>query len=164
MSMNWYLIFCKPNQHLRAEEQLLNQHFTLFNPRHPVQRTIRRVTKVVDEPLFPNYLFIQLGEESNWRSLRSTRGVARVVSFNGMPAKVDEEIIEALQQQCDPAKKQAPELLFHAGDKVTITDGCFRNIEAIVKTASAEDRVVLLLKLMNTTQTIELPVGQVAPA
>ena len=161
---HWYLLFCKPQQHLRAEFQLNNQHFTCFNPMRPVQKTVRRVTKVVDEPLFPNYLFIQLNELSNWKALRSTRGVSRVVSFNGAPAVVEDEIVHSLKIQCDQANTQEPKALYKAGDRVIITEGCFSNIEAIVKTSKAEDRILLLLNLLNGTQTLELPLAHVAQA
>lgn len=161
---HWYLLFCKPQQHLRAAWQLGNQDFTCFNPMRPVQKTVRRVTKVVDEPLFPNYLFIQLNELSNWKALRSTRGVSRIVSFNGEPAIVEDEIIHALQIQCDKSYTQAPKALYNPGDRVIITEGCFNNIEAIVKASKAEDRILLLLQLLNGIQTIELPLAHIARA
>ncbi len=161
---HWYLLFCKPQQHLRAEWQLSNQDFTCFNPSRPVQKTVRRVTKVVDEPLFPNYLFIQLNKASNWQALRSTRGVSRVISFNGAPAIVEDEVIHSLRIQCDKSYTHAPKALYQKGDKVIITEGCFNNIEAIVKANKAEDRILLLLQLLNGTQTIELPLAHIARA
>ena len=129
-----------------------------------MQKTIRRVTKVVSEPLFPNYLFIQLNGLSNWQALRSTRGVSKVVSFNGAPAIVEDEIIHSLKIQCDKSYNQEPQALYQAGERVIITEGCFNNIEAIVKASKAEDRVLLLLQLLNGTQTIELPLAHIARA
>lgn len=159
---NWYLLQCKPMQDRRAAENLDNQSFCCFLPTRAVQRRRRGRLCAVSEPLFPGYLFIRLGPETNWRALRATRGVSRVVAFNGTALPVEESIVDALRLRCAENRDQ-PEPLFQPGQQVTITEGCFRNIEAIVQTVRAEDRVVLLLNLIQRQTAIDLPVASVSP-
>ncbi|MEX1197417.1 MAG: transcription/translation regulatory transformer protein RfaH [Pseudohongiellaceae bacterium] len=160
----WYLLQCKVQQQQRALENLANQEYHCFNPTHPVQRRRRRKLETRDEPLFPGYLFIQLGTQTNWRSLLSTRGVLKVVSFNGTMIPVSDEVIEGLWQRCHSEAAAEPEPLFRPGQRVVVTEGCFRHIEAIVQATQGEERVVLLMNLMHSPQQIEIPAAQVALA
>ncbi|WP_198411192.1 transcription/translation regulatory transformer protein RfaH [Marinimicrobium alkaliphilum] len=158
----WYLVQCKPREAERAQEHLQNQNFDCFLPMHPMMRKRSGKFCRVVEPLFPYYLFINLDEFSNWRVIRSTRGVARVVSFNGQPQIVSDEIIEGLKRQCAQLDGSAPEPIFTSGERVMITEGCFKDLEAIVQTARGDERVVLLLNLLNRTQPITLPVHAIS--
>ncbi|WP_419176991.1 transcription termination/antitermination protein NusG, partial [Desulfosediminicola sp.] len=114
------------------------------------------------EVLFPGYLFIKLNLESNWRALRATRGVSRVVGFNGMPQPVSDELIAALQHRLTEIDEPAP--LYKAGERVLITEGCFKDIEAIVQSVRADERVIVLMKIMQTEQAIQLTPAQLAKA
>ena len=160
----WYLLQCKPQQQQRALQHLGNQQYHCFNPSRPVQRRIRRKLQTRDEPLFPGYLFIHLGPQTNWRSLLATRGVLKVVSFNGKMIPVADEVIEALWQRCHQSEESEPEPLFRAGQRVVVTEGCFRHIEAIVQATHGDERVVLLLNLLHQPQQVEMAAGQLALA
>jgi transcriptional antiterminator RfaH len=159
---NWYLLQCKPNQQKRAEEHLLNQGFETYSPEIRAERIIRRQRIVRVEALFPGYMFIQLNPSSNWRALQATRGVSRLVSFNGSPHIVPADLVAGLQQQY--SNELAPIALFKAGDSVQITEGCFKNIEAIVKAVTSDARIIVLLKILHSEQTLAFPVEQLAKA
>ncbi|MGM0632431.1 MAG: transcription termination/antitermination protein NusG [Pseudomonadota bacterium] len=164
LSSRWYLLQCKPQQQSRAIENLANQQFHCFNPSHPVRRRYRRRLLTRREPLFPGYLFIHLDGNTDWRALLSTRGVARVVSFNHRPVPVSEEVVEALWRRCQEAGEEAPAPLFRPGQRVVVTEGCFRHVEAIVQASHGDERVVLLMQLLHSPQQVEMPVSQLAPA
>jgi transcriptional antiterminator RfaH len=161
-SSSWYLVQCKPREAFRAREHLSNQGFECFLPTHSVKRTQRQKTRWVTEPLFPHYLFIRLSDASNWGVIRSTRGVAKVVSFNGQPCPVTDALIAALQHHCALRNGEEPAPLFKAGEKVIITQGCFKELEAVVQATKGEERVVLLLTLLNRQQQIEVPINTIA--
>lgn len=157
----WYLVQCKPCDCDRGETHLKEQGFPVFLPRHSVQRKKNRKLFWKQEPLFPHYLFLNAYPECNWAAIRSTRGISRVVAFNGGPLPVEEEIIFSLRRQCALLNGQVPEPMFKAGERVVITEGCFKELEAIVHTTQGEERVVLLLNMMNRTQRVELPMSSV---
>lgn len=154
----WYLVQCKPRDTFRAEQHLRNQGFACFHPTHPVKRRRRDRVVWVIETLFPHYLFIRLASDSNWGVIRSTRGVARVVKFQGEPAPVSDDIVAALQKHCAIMHGTEPEPLFRPGERVVITEGCFKALEAVVHATKGEERVVLLLNLLQQPQRLELPV------
>jgi transcriptional antiterminator RfaH len=158
----WYLLQCKPLQQARAELNLQQQGFTFYAPEHAVQRLRRGRVDVGTEALFPGYVFIQLDSQSNWRALRATKGVSRVVGFGDRPLAVPDALIAALQARLQtPA---APVALYKAGDRVLITEGCFKHIEAIVQAVTPQQRIVVLLNILNTQQAVRMPLAAVTLA
>jgi len=155
-SNKWYLIQCKPHESFRAEAHLQNQNYTCFHPTYPVKRKRAGKINVSIAPLFPHYLFILLNDSDNWSTIRSTRGVSKMVRFNNVPATLDHHLVEALQRHCEKLHGLTPEPLYKVGDRVVITEGCFKELEAIVTATSGEERVVLLLNLFSRPQHVEL--------
>jgi transcriptional antiterminator RfaH len=140
--MDWYLVHTKPRQEARALENLERQGYECFFPTLSVEKLSRGTIKVVQEPLFPRYLFIRLGDQRDqmsWSPVRSTLGVSRLVAFGVQPARVDERLIERLRSRCQNDQKQ-PQELFHPGERLVISDGPFAGLDAIYQ-RSEERRV-----------------------
>lgn len=153
----WYLVHCKPRQDERAEEHLARQGYCCYRPRLPRERLLRGRRQIVVESLFPGYLFIQLQPDANWAPLRSTRGVNRLVSFGGYPLQVSDQLIDSLQQRA----QNEPQPLLQPGDPVRIVEGTFAELDAIFLSMDGEERVVLLMKLLNREQKLTLPLASV---
>ena len=158
----WYLVQCKPRESFRAEIHLNNQGYQCFHPTYPVKRKISGVVQSTIVPLFPHYLFVLLNPTNNWSPIRSTRGVNKIVYFNGIPASLSQDLITGLQQQCARLNAHAAEPILKVGQRVLITEGCFKELEAIVTATTGEERVTLLINLFNREQSIELSVHAVS--
>lgn len=156
-STAWYLVQCKPRQDQRAEENLQRQGFHCYRPQRECERIVQGRRQSGTESLFPGYLFIALEHDANWAPLRSTRGVNRLVAFNGHPLAVPASLIEELRQRVTEVGTAVP----HKGARVCITEGCFADLEAIFESCLGDERVVLLLTLLNQQQRIELPLSSV---
>lgn len=154
----WYLLQCKPRQDQRALENLQRQNYLCFQPVCHQERLVRGVRKIVEEPLFPGYLFIQLEAGSNWAPLRSTRGVARVVSFGGQPRPVADDLIARLRAR---EAGQSPRPLLLQGETVRIEHGPLAGLEAIFLCTQGEQRVVLLMNLLQREQRVQLPLEMI---
>lgn len=149
----WYLVRCKPRQDERAEESLRRQGYTCYRPEHSCERIVRGRPQIIDESLFPGYLFIQLAPDTNWAPLRSTHGVNRIVGFGGMPLRLDTSVITHLQQ-----RTAAPVIpVLDAVDSVRITASGFAGLGAIFVAMDGEQRVQLLLNMLNSQQQISMP-------
>ena len=158
---SWYVIQCKAKESFRAAEHLENQGFEIFHPSIQVERLRQKKLQWVQEPLFPYYLFIRLNDVTdNWRPIRSTRGVLKLVRFGDMPVSVSDELIDALRQHDAPE----PLDLLKQGDRVRIEEGPFKGLEAIYQCKKGEERVILLLNLLQKQQRLNLPVAAIRPA
>lgn len=149
--MNWYLIHTKPRQEKCALLNLEQQGYECYLPILPSEKLRQGLLTVVDEPLFPRYLFIRLdkGESAkSWSPIRSTKGVSRLVSFGVEPAKVDGRLVEMLRAQENTIQEQ-PQRLFTPGERVMVTGGAFAGVEAIYQMRDGESRVMVLIELLS---------------
>lgn len=149
--MHWYLVHSKPRQERLALENLDRQGYECYLPTLPAERVRRGAITLVDEPLFPRYLFIRLGTDvsaKGWGPIRYTTGVSRLVSFGAEPAKVDDALVLQLQEG-ELMHKAQPTRLFDPGEAVRITDGAFNGLEGIFQIAQGDKRVMILIEMMS---------------
>jgi len=142
----WFLVHCKSRQEFRALENLTEQGYVCYLPTIRAGKTSSAGIYLTDKPeraLFPGYLFVRLSPDSNWHSLRCTRGVLRIVGFNNKPYPIGNELIEQIKNRCKGYRPLAP------GEKVQVRIGPNAGIDAIFLTANGSERAVLLLKLLN---------------
>lgn len=149
--MNWYLIHTKPRQENTALLNLVQQGYECYLPMLPAEKLRQGALSVVEEPLFPRYLFIHLdpsGGSQSWGPIRSTKGVSRLVSFGSEPAKVGGGLVEMLRFQETVLRKQ-PQCHFIPGERVELRSGAFAGMEAIYQISEGERRVLVLIELLN---------------
>jgi transcriptional antiterminator RfaH len=156
----WYLVHCKARQEQRALEHLQRQGFECYFPLYEKERLRRDRRERVWEGLFPGYVFIQLDSiHDNWLPIRSTRGVIQIVRFNNYPLPVADALIEQLQRSIERRPLREPYL--KSGERVVISVGCFSGVEAIFVASDGDERVMLLLSILQSDQTLSFPVGGV---
>ena len=156
--MHWYVIHTKPRQEERALLNLERQGYACYLPRIPAEKLRRGALKIVLEPLFARYLFIQLStgqSGQSWAPIRSTVGVSRLVTFGAEPAKVGADLIETLQAQVGDLAKE-PARLFSPGDRVQIRQGPFAGLEAIYQLADGEHRAMVLIEILGKLSKLTL--------
>ena len=149
--MDWYLIHTKPRQEKCALQNLEQQGYECFLPMLSVEKIRQNQLAIIEEPLFPRYLFIRLGKgdtAKSWSPIRFTKGVNRLVGFGTEPAKVNDELVQTLKNHTIQIRS-TPQSLFRTGDKVSITHGPFAGIEAIYQMADGEQRAMILIELMS---------------
>ena len=159
---NWYLIHTKMRQERVALENLERQGFECFLPLIRAEKLRRGALQVVQEPLFPRYLFIRLGtglESQSWAPVRSTVGVSRLVTFGQTPAKIDDELIADIRAQSNSAEVQLRH--FEPGEQVMVTDGPFVGVEAIYQMTDGEGRVMVLLNILSKDVKMAVAPGSI---
>lgn len=155
----WYAIQSKPREERRALEHLENQGYRVFYPMWETKKRRRGKTVVVKEALFPNYLFVYLrAGVDNWQPIRSTRGVLRMVAFGNKPAPVPYNVIAAIEHRL---QQHEPTDALVEGDAVLVQTADSAEMEAIFSRYDGEERVIVLLTLLQRVREVRAPVGQV---
>jgi transcriptional antiterminator RfaH len=158
----WYAVSTKPHHERRAELNLLRLGVETFNPQLKESTVIRRVRRVVTVPLFPGYLFAKLDLDNQFRAVSYAKGVRRIVAFGSTPAKVDEELIEAIKVRLINGEVIAPARALKAGQTVKIQDGPLRGLHAVFeRELTGQQRAVLLLRTLAYQARIVVPLEQV---
>jgi len=156
----WYAVHTHPRKEAVALENLQRQGFEPYMPRLHVQKVRRGKAVMLDEPMFPRYLFVRLDSSAqgrSWAPIRSTLGVRNLVQFGGRPARVQPELIDWLR---DREKHFDPLHLFEPGDKVTVADGPFKGLEALYQGVDGEHRALILLEILSKPVRLAMDAGQ----
>jgi transcriptional antiterminator RfaH len=158
---SWYLIRTKPAREALAQANLVRQGYRVYFPRLEAAKPGR------GSPLFPRYLFICVDVRAQAVGpVRSTVGVANIVSFNSEYAVVPDAVIEELRRRADPktgmhhlgvTARLAP------GSPVRILAGVFDSLEGVFQRESGDERVVVLLSVLGRRTPVEFPAEFVSP-
>ena len=151
---NWFVIQAKPGQLLKAQIELEQQGFETYLPLLKTEQIKKGKRVETEAPLFPGYLFIYLSkEESNWRPIRSTRGVAKLISFGNEPAIVPTAAINAIRAQLRHIDSDQQ---FSKDDRVSISEGPFKDLQAVFVEYDGEQRAFVLLELLGRWQKMSV--------
>lgn len=146
----WFLAQLKPNSAQIAETNLRRQGFRTFLPLEEGTRKARGKFVTVVRPVFPGYIFVAFDVASGgWRSINSTSGVTRLVSFGKDPAPVPLDLVSQLRLRCDQSGMLLPPKLLQPGDQVRVTSGPFADFVAEIESLEADRRVWILLEIMG---------------
>lgn len=164
-SENWYCLRTRPSKESQVSGYLRGiLGLETYFPRLRRQRTSRRAKRLVTGPLFPRYLFCRFDSGRHFRAVRYAPDVVGVVSFGDHPAVVSDDLIEGM-------KSWAGEVIdvitlqptFRPGDRVTITDGPMRGLQAVIsQERSDHERVAVLLKILESEAQMIISRRQIA--
>jgi transcriptional antiterminator RfaH len=159
----WYVLTSKPREEQRAYDNLTIQGHEVFLP--TVAKVVKKkgVKNVSFQPLFPNYLFIQLDKQvANFNAIRSTRGIGSFVRFGLNQATIDNSIIDAIKRSIAGNKqgKTLEELLDYCrGDTVEFTQGSLKGLKAIYQAQDGLERSVIMVKMLGQQSQVVVKNG-----
>ncbi|MCD6291565.1 MAG: hypothetical protein J7M34_13765 [Anaerolineae bacterium] len=146
----WYALYTKPQKEQQVAEQLALKDVPVFLPMIPVRRHRRNT---VDRPLFPRYLFAQLVlDDPRTAAIRWTPGLVRFVAFGERPVAIPDEVIAKLRERVAEFRAAGglPTHNFHPGDRVLITNGPLKGLEAVFQgPMRPSDRVKVLVEFLG---------------
>ena len=158
---HWYLIQFKPNSYRLAERNLHRQGFETFLPMQKITR--RKASRFVSDlkPLFPGYMFVRVNSDlAPWRTINSTIGVSKLVSFEGKPKPLPLQLISGLMLRCDASGTLLPPQSLSEGNSVEMLTGPFANFIATVDTIDPEQRIWVLMDFMGQKTRMQVTADQ----
>ncbi len=158
---NWYLVYCRPKQELRAQQHLANLGFSSYVPTVMVRKQKASHWITAKELLFPRYLFLNAAQTCDLSRVKNTRGVADFVRFGGKIAQIPTELIRQLtHQQINIEQHENAKHRLHVGDVVTISQGPYAGLDAVFSSTDGDERSVLLINLLH--QQVPLTISNAA--
>ncbi|MDG2404467.1 MAG: transcriptional activator RfaH [Paracoccaceae bacterium] len=158
---HWYLIQFKPNSYRLAERNLHQQGFETFLPMQETTR--RKASRFVSDlkPLFAGYMFVSVNSDlAPWRTINSTIGVSRLVSFDGKPKPLPLQLVSGLMLRCDASGTLLPPKSLNEGDSVEMLTGPFASFIATVDTIDPKQRIWVLMDFMGQKTRMQVTADQ----
>jgi len=155
VEVRWFAAYTSANHEKRVAEQLMQRSVEHFLPLYGSLRKWRDRSVKLDLPLFPGYVFVRLAIRDRLRVLQ-TPGVAKLVGFNGMPAALPDDEIEALKKGMVRGVRAEPHPFLSVGRRVRVKAGPLEGVEGIVVRRKNRLRLVISLDLIHRAAAVEV--------
>jgi transcriptional antiterminator RfaH len=141
---NWYLLNTKPKKEGQVERLFQEAGFEVYNPK------IRQDSRI--SPFFPGYEFLRFEHPADYRLVKYTRGVKKIVGDPEGPISVSEFTIAQIKAreingfvELDKYGEE-PDM----GDEIEIMEGPMKGLKGIfTKEMTQRDRVLILLNYVS---------------
>lgn len=148
----WYVVYTYPSFEKKVQHVLLRRNILCFLPLQKVLRQWSDRKKIMEVPLFPNYIFVHVMSRERFEVL-DVPGVSRYVTYNGMPATISEqEIMKIKKLMADPGVTVEQYL---EGDMVKIMDGPFEGLTGVVFERKGKSRFGVKIEAINQSLSVE---------
>ena len=140
----WYAIYTNHRHEKKVADLFESQGICYFLPLHKVSKKWSDRIKLVEEPLFKSYIFVNICENEKAK-VRETKGVLNFVYWQKKPAIVRDEEIEIIKKFIGEyinlkVKNTKPKI----NDKIQIDSGpLMSQIGKVIKVGKSKVKVIL---------------------
>jgi transcription antitermination factor NusG len=159
---HWYAAYTCANHEKGVAQQLERRSMECFLPLYESVRRWKDRRVRLRLPLFPGYVFVRFALRDRLRALQIP-GVARLVGFDGHPAPVPNEDIEAIRACLNGWHSVRPHRYLHRGQRVRVLSGPLAGLAGIVVREKKTSRLVVSLDLLMRSVSVEFDTADIVP-
>tara|TARA_B100001059_G_C17823349_1_gene579738 strand:- start:479 stop:979 length:501 start_codon:yes stop_codon:yes gene_type:complete len=151
----WYVLYTKPRNEKKVAERLTRAGYTVYCPLQKVRKKWSDRIKIVEEPLFKSYIFIQI-EDAKRDEVLAFPGIVRYMFWLRRPAVVRQSEIATIQKWLGEHEHEDIDIShITPGDYLRITSGQFSGEEAILLDRR-NSKVIVQLKELGIELSLSL--------
>jgi len=158
----WYVASTSANHEKTVAEQLGMREVEHFLPLYNSVRRWKDRRVTLEMPLFPGYVFVRLALRDRIQVLQ-VPGVAKLVGFNGLPAALPQEEIDALRTSMASGVCAEPYPYLTAGRRVRVMNGPLAGTVGTLVNRKNKTWFVLFVELIQRAVAIEIRGTELEP-
>lgn len=158
----WIALVVRPRLERKVESGLSNVGIESFIAWHGVRRRWSDRVKVVQENLFPGYIFCRSTFDDRGVVMRQP-GVEWVVSFNHAPALIPHQEIDAVRRMISSGLPFGPWPFLKTGQRVRVERGALAGVEGILARDCSAWRVALTVDALERSVAVEVDRDMIRP-
>jgi transcription elongation factor/antiterminator RfaH len=161
---HWFALYTKPHKEYLVRDLLTTKKIEVYLPEISVKTKRRdRRSKC---PFFSHYLFARLDPQDGMMAkVRWTPGLRCIVSMDGRPVLVPDEVVQEIRRRLATMAQVEPEDRFRRGEVVRVMRGPFEGLDAVFdRKLSAEGRVRVFLQWISRQVVADLDVEDLLPS
>jgi len=151
----WYAIYTRSRYEKKVSMELEERGLEHFLPLVPQLRYWKDRKKIVNMPIFPGYVFVNINISEKIRVLRAN-GVVRFIEFNGSPSPIPDAQIEDVRQLLKYPDRVETASYFNCGDPVEITAGPFSGIRGKIIHSRGKQRLLVGIEIIHQAISVEI--------
>src|SRR5438132_3050733 len=159
----WYAVYTRPRHEKRVFQELAEKKIEAFFPTYKVRRRWSDRYKVIDEPLFKNYLFVNVDYDRRYYDTLRPYGAVGFVVFDGKPVPIPQDEIDSIRRLVECELQYSPYPYLKVGRKVRVRTGPLQGCEGILIRKKSVARLVLSIDLLQQSVSAEIDADCVEP-
>lgn len=155
---NWYLIYTRPQQEKKIVSRLSEINVDTFLPLVKKVHQWNNRRKVIEAPLFPSYVFVNIKSATDFYNSKNIKGFVSYIKFNNQIAKVNQSVIDNLKIALNVCEN--PEVTrcgFQLGQKVLIQKGPLEGLSCEIIKYNGKSKARVRVDLLSQDLLVDIP-------
>jgi len=158
----WVAVVVRPRAERKVQAGLTNAGLETFVPWHGVRRRWSDRIKILEQNLFPGYVFCR-STFTERLLVMNQPGVEWVVSFDRTPALIPDDQIAALRVAVRSGLPLGPWPFLKVGHRVRIEHGVLAGMEGTLARDSTAWRIVVTVEALQRSVAVEVDRDLIRP-
>ncbi len=160
---HWYALYTRSRHEKLVDRELQRKGIETFLPLRGVMHKWSDRRKLVEEPLFKGYLFVNMPLRERWTVLNAVGAVRLIGKSAAEPIAIPERELIALKRFVQEEIPVDPFPYLKAGDRVYVRSGPFKGVEGFIVRKDKHCRLVISLDLLQQSASIQIDQADVEP-
>lgn len=154
----WYVLYTKSRHEKKIANTLSQKGISNFLPLNKVIKQWHDRRKLVEEPLFPCYLFVFLESNNDYYECLECSGAFTFVKSGKQIASVRDTQIAQLRTITDNVRDiEVTDHFIQPGENVVITNGPLTGVSGEVVAINNKSKIIVKIETLNRSLIISLP-------
>jgi transcription antitermination factor NusG len=155
-SPSWFVLCTKPRYERKIVQDIQYlEHVEGYLPLQNVKRQWSDRAKIVQQPIFSNYVFVKTTNEQR-AVLFSINGVLKFLCLEGVPVTLKESEIDRLRLLEKTGVDFQKESYWSPGQEVVIEKGVFAGLKGVLIRKTSHARLMVRLPLLQQAVSIQI--------
>lgn len=161
----WFALVTKPRHEKKVASELEEKEVEVFLPLYTAVHLWSDRKREVQLPLFPNYVFVRIGDSRHERvTVLRTNGVRSFVGMRGEGVCVPDEEIEAVQRILAERIPFTNYPFLNVGQRVRICGGSLDGVQGILTAINNDRSLIVSIECIQRSMAIRIDGYGVDPA
>ncbi|MFZ3217906.1 MAG: UpxY family transcription antiterminator [Candidatus Acidiferrales bacterium] len=161
----WFAVQTRPRHEKKVSAELQEKGISAFLPLVPTVRQWSDRRRVVEMPLFSQYVFVRIAQSLNTRvSVLRTNGVTNFVGTRGIGLPIPNEQIERVQAVVAQGVPVSAHPYLSVGKRIRIKGGSLDGLQGILTAVHGDQTLVVSVELIHRSIAIRIAGFTVEPA
>ena len=160
----WYALYTKPRWEKKVSSVLNNKGVECWCPLRKTEKQWSDRKKIVEEPLFTSYVFVNIDESERTKVLM-TDGILNFVYYVGKPAVIRNEEIELIKKYLSESQATVSLQSLSSLDentRIKVNHGVFMDSTGTVLKGGRK-KVFVKLESLDQVMIVEFPIEYLSP-
>lgn len=162
--LRWFAVQTRSRHEKKAHAELQEKGIQSFLPLFAEKHKWSDRQRVVEMPLFPQYLFVRIAVSSDERiAVLRTNGVVGLVGTKGSGIAIPDVQVERIQRVIEQKIPYNPHLYLNVGKRIRIRGGALDGVEGILTAVNGDQTLVVSVELIQRSLAVRIAGFEVEP-